>query len=121
MFRKAARSHVPSRTGALRRSIRVSARVKAGVITGTVTAGRSGKKGDPFYAHMVEFGTKRHLIAPKNRKALKIGGKFIRKPILHPGLPEKPFMRPAFDEGAQQAITAVADYIRARLAKEGVR
>lgn len=48
------------------------------------------------YAHMVEFGTRPHSVAPK--------GSSVRDP--HPGARPKPFMRPAFDEsiGAAQAV-----------------
>ncbi|CAK0766079.1 Transcriptional regulator [Gammaproteobacteria bacterium] len=46
-------------------------------------------------AAWVEFGTKPHIIAPKDRKALKIpsenGGFVFRKKVHHPGTKARPF------------------------------
>jgi HK97 gp10 family phage protein len=110
-----ARSLVPVASGDVRDSIRVSMRVrsKAGWVNAQVKAGN--KKA--WYARLVEFGTARHWIRPKNRKSLFIAGLF-KEAVDHPGAKPKPFMRPAFDNKARAAIDAMADYIRARLPKE---
>lgn len=49
------------------------------------------------HAHLVEFGTKAHLIVPKNKKLLMFGNLFQRfaKKVQHPGSREIPFFRDA--------------------------
>ena len=66
---------------------------------------------------MVEFGTARHWIKPKNRKSLFFAG-MAREVVDHPGARARPFLRPAFDSHAATAMEAMADYIRNRLPKE---
>lgn len=100
--------------GALRDSIRVSAKSSKGKVTATIKA---GGKNEVFYAGMVEFGTARHLIKPKNRKSLSVGGD-PREAVQHPGAKKKPFMRPALDAKAQDAVETMADYARNRLPDE---
>lgn len=108
-----AKQAVPEASGALRDSIRVSMRSRRGIVQATVKAG--GKKA--WYAHLVEFGTARHWIKPKSRKSLLLAG-LAREVVEHPGAKPKPFMRPAFDTKAQDAIQAMADYIKKRLPRE---
>lgn len=111
----AARERVPVKQGLLRDSIGVSMRVssKTGTVRATIKAG--SKKA--WYAHLVEFGTARHWIKPKNRKSLFLAG-LAKEVVDHPGARQRPFMRPAFDGSARAAIVAMADYIRARLPRE---
>lgn len=40
--------------------------------------------------------------------ALVINGKFVSGAVLHPGFPAKPFLRPALDIKAQEAVRALA-------------
>jgi HK97 gp10 family phage protein len=117
-LRAEARAKVPVDSGALRQSIRVSARLRGTKATARVTAGGRARKGDAFYAHMVEFGTQAHKISANMKRALVINGQLVRGEISHPGARPRPFMRPALDAKAQQAIEDVARYIRERLAKE---
>lgn len=65
---------------------------------------RPGERGpNPrTYAHLVEFGVK-----PK-----------MRRGVIHPGAPAQPFLRPAFDEKAQEALEAMMRRIREDLDKE---
>lgn len=101
--------------GALRDSIRIgSSRVnkKKGQITARLTAGGINKKNgsDVYYAHIVEFGSAAH--------SLSQGGK---GEINHPGTKERPFLRPAFDAQANNAVLAAGEYIRKRLlTKHGI-
>ena len=91
--------------GALRDSIRVSGRIdtKNNRVVARVVAGGKTKSGaNVFYAHMVEFGTRPH--------ALSKGGE-----VTHPGTAPRPFMRPAIDSQAQNAILAAGEYIKKRL------
>ena len=51
------------------------------------------------YAPMVEYGTKPHIIKPKNKKALYWkGAKHPVKSVRHPGSRAKPFLIPAFEK-----------------------
>ena len=109
-----ARAQAPVDTGNLRDSIRVSTGGKRnGYVFAHVKVGGT-KKGDAFYAHMVEFGTKPHEIRPKNAPSLFIAG-IMRAVVRHPGAQAKPFMRPAFDAKADSALERFGDYIKARL------
>lgn len=132
-----ARRHVPignrvslggeNQPGQLLRAIKiVSRRVKAKnrrVVMVTVSSRESG-----INPHWIEFGT-----APIRRAKgdgflyFTINGKLIRKKWVV-GVTAKPFMRPAVDTAAQQAIAAIAQSIgpetekeAARLAKKGAR
>mgnify|MGYP003394070328 CR=1 FL=1 len=110
--------------GALRDSIRVGTRIKGGTVTAYVRAGgkNAKTKADVFYANMIEFGgTKSYTIAAfKKGGFLSLGGVF-RKTVPHPALRKIPFMRPALDGQAQNAVIAAAEYMKNRLAtKEGL-
>ena len=107
--------------GALRDSVRTSVSVdKSGRISASVKVGGKTKKGaDVFYAHFLEFGTTAHVIKAKENGSLHIGNSFP-KSVNHPGIRPHPFVRPAFDGKAPQAIAAVAQQIRNRLTKEGI-
>lgn len=116
VIEREAKALTPVAEGKLRASIRTSTGMKrGGVVYAHVKAG-GRKKGDAFYAHMVEYGTKPHEIKPKRFKSLFIAGIF-RKVVQHPGAKARPFMRPAFANKSQEALGAIADYIRARLAR----
>lgn len=141
VIRDAARENAPVDDGLLRKSVRVTVSAKGGVVKAAVKAGDSRA----FYAHMVEYGTRPHLIkvreddrpinyrltqkrsevtrvsiATINRHALRIGSHFVGPAVHHPGADKKPFMRPALDEKSTAAIQAVSDKIRERLTKEGI-
>lgn len=117
VFRDEARRLAPVLSGALQKSIRVVARRGSpGRVLVNVVAGRNGK-GQPWYARFVEFGTAPHVEKPVLGKALLIGNKTFAQEVQHPGAAPKPFMRPAFDTKAREAVQAVGDYIRMRLDK----
>lgn len=110
------------REGSLRDSIRVTTRVNLGQVTATVTAGgKNAKWGDVWYAHLIEFtGAKPHTITAKGMKSLSFGGLFFQS-VNHPGMRPKPFMRPALDSQATNAVIAAAEYMRNSLAtREGL-
>lgn len=139
---ESARANVPVRSGALRDSIRLSAGVdrKAGEVRVSVKAGGKTKKGDPYYAHMVEFGTasfyrgpgktigKPYIIRAKGedgteakastkRRALKFGQTMVGQ-VTHPGIRPSGFMRRAFDANGQKVVDAYAEYMRKRIPVE---
>jgi len=99
--------------GALRDSIKVSVNARSGKVTAKIKAGNE----QAFYAHMVEFGTARHFIKPKNRKSLFVAG-LLRESVDHPGAKKKPFMRPAVDGKADAAVEAIGDYLKQRIPNE---
>jgi HK97 gp10 family phage protein len=97
-------------TGALASSLRVSVRAKRGEV-------RAAVKTDLFYARLVEYGTRPHIITSRNDRALSIGGLFFVKAVEHPGIVSpKPFMRPALDGNATAATVRAGEYVKARLA-----
>ena len=83
-----AKGNVPVDTGHLRRGITT----KIGDME--VIVHTSNIK----YARGVEFGTRPHLIKPKNKKALYWkGAKHPVKSVNHPGSKAKPYLIPAFE------------------------
>jgi HK97 gp10 family phage protein len=106
--------------GALRDSLHVSTRSNGGTVIGRVVAGGKMKSGaDVYYAHFIEYGTRPHRIENLNKKAIAFGGQ-IFKSVEHPGAPPHPFLRPALDARAQDAVVAFGNQIKARLTKEGI-
>ncbi|MEB4590494.1 HK97-gp10 family putative phage morphogenesis protein [Candidatus Thiothrix sp. Deng01] len=116
VFAKRARALAPRDTSQLSKSIRTKQKPFAnrmGFNTWVYVDSRA------WYAHMVEFGTQPHAIQPRNKKALSFGGKMYRG-VMHPGAAAKPFMRPAANEGAAEAFTAVQEKMKLLIA-EAVR
>lgn len=109
---------------------------------GVVTAKVQTKGPGAFKAPWLENGTDPHFISvdPEvaggrtagrvNRlnskgssgvaETLIIGGKPVGKTVHHPGAKDHPFMRPALDEGEEDAIAAIGAHIAAKLTKEGL-
>lgn len=110
VFLDRARAKVPTKTGKLRKSLRISTRVRNGKIEARLIAGNK----EAFYPHMVEFGTAAHFIKPKSRKSLFFAG-LAREIVDHPGAKPQPFMRPAFDGGTTDAIEAARAYAARRI------
>lgn len=116
VFLKEVRVNIPVVDGDLLASTRVSTRSQRGRVSASLKIG--GKRAP--HAHLVEFGTKPHVIEPKKKTgALLIHGAFARL-VHHPGAKPHPFARPAFDTKGRDAITAVASKVRERLTKEGI-
>lgn len=94
--------------GALRDSIRISGRFdkkQARVIARLVVGGRSRQGSDVWYAHLIELtGAAPHSLSWRHTE------------MNHPGFRPKPFLRPALDAQANNAVLAAADYIKKRLA-----
>jgi hypothetical protein len=49
------------------------------------------------------------------RGSLVIGGNFVGPVVMHPGHAAKPFLRPALDQKAEEAVTAMGAYIAHRV------
>lgn len=109
-----AKNTVHKRSGALAASIRIGTKVRGTRASSSVKAAGKGAKGRRavYHAHLLEYGTRAHIIEAKPpHKALAIG---VAK-VHHPGARPFPFMRPAMDAKAPEALKAAADYIRKRL------
>lgn len=48
-------------------------------------------------------------------QSLKIGDRFVSGAVLHPGMAPRPFLRPALDMRANEAVEAFADRVRSYL------
>ena len=65
------------------------------------------------YAPMVEYGTKAHIIRPKNKKALYWkGAKHPVKQVNHPGSKAKPYLIPAFNSEKDKIIEDLKEVIK---------
>ena len=95
------------KTGKLRKAIKVRVGTKRkGIYTKTFIIGLDKKMA--WYGRLVEMGAAPHFIKVKRKKALAIGGQVVGTEIKHPGVVHrKPFMRPAIDNYAGQALTAM--------------
>lgn len=131
-----AKALTPVDDGKLRASVRVSAGAKKnGVVYAHVKAG-DRKKGGAWYAALVEFGTRPHIIRADRAKGgraaarsirtannyikrgfLKIGEAFVSA-VRHPGSRPAKFMSGAVDNKSRAAVDAIAAYIRTRLERE---
>lgn len=137
VMREEARRRAPVDDGLLRKSIRVSTRSQKGSLYASVKAGN--KKA--FYAHMVEYGTRPHLIQVddrdrginartgqrisvttinRQRRSLSIAGNLIGPSVMHSGARPKPFMRPTADHSFRAAIKAFDRKLRERMTQEGL-
>lgn len=115
VVKEEAKANVPVDSGVLRDGLKVSTNSRRGRVTANVKA--TGKHA--FIAPWIEYGTAAHKIASKG-KGLFFGGLFARS-VEHPGSRAKPFMRPALDAKAQEAVIAAANAIKRRLAtKNGI-
>lgn len=123
-------------SGDLAKSLKVTTRIdkRRGIVWAKV-------KAKHFTAPFVEHGTRPHLISVReedkainvrrsfklgrlvresmttiNRKlrALKIGNTFVGS-VDHPGAKPHPFLRPALDARAREAVVAVGNFIKAKL------
>jgi len=116
VIRDEIKQNVPVSSGDLRDSIKVSSGSRNGVVKATVRVGNR----KAWYAHLIEYtGAAAHTISAKGKGMLSFGG-FFGKSVQHPGMKAKPFIRPALDSRANDAIAAVGDQVRKRLTKEGL-
>jgi HK97 gp10 family phage protein len=115
VFEAEVKANIPVIDGDLLASVRISTKAKKGRVTVSLKIG--GKKAP--HAHLVEFGTKPHHIAPKGSGGILVGGNVVAA-VDHPGAKPHPVVRPAFDSKSSESIAAVAAQVRKRLNKEGL-
>lgn len=137
VLREEAKRRAPVDDGTLRKSIRVSTRSRKGTLYASVKAG--SKKA--YYAHMVEFGTRPHLVKVddrdrginsrtgrrisvttinRQRRSLIIAGNLVGPSVSHPGSQPHAFMRPAADAAFREAIKAFDRKLRERMTQAGL-
>lgn len=110
------RQRIPVDSGALRDSARITTRARGATVSASVKVGNSVA----WYAHLVEFRTRPHVIVPRRQGGvLQFGGVRTRL-VDHPGTQAQPFMRPTVDTKMPEAIQAVVAKIRERLTRQGL-
>jgi HK97 gp10 family phage protein len=108
LVQKQAQANIHSASGRTAKSIKVGTRTAGTEVTAYVRV--KDHKGK-----WLEYGTRPHVIRPKNRKALVIGGKVVEQ-VNHPGARPRAFLRPALDGQAYAAVVAAGEYMKERLA-----
>jgi HK97 gp10 family phage protein len=74
-----------------------------------------GPDDDHWYYRFFEFGAQPHEISPKNQEALLLVGETFAARAAHPGMPAKPFLRPAADKSKDEVVEAIGEVILERL------
>lgn len=115
VLREEIRRNAPVDSGDLRRSVRVTSRARGDNVSASAKVGNRVA----WYAHLVEFGTRPHVIKAPPGKGLNVAGQ-PRKEVNHPGIVGKPFIRPALDTKFPEVVRAVAAKYRERLTNQGL-
>lgn len=105
-----ARANIHSVSGILAAGLKIGSRARGGRVLATLVS--RGKHGP--LAHLLEYGVKAHTITAKGKKALSFNGLLFQS-VNHPGFAKKPFLRPALDQEATNAVVAAGEYIKQRL------
>lgn len=118
---KDARRRAPYRTLKKAMTVKVNRQKSPYEITAQVgpTAGKKAKY-DAWWAHIVEYGAEPHEIVTK-KKTLSDGTTAFGKRVMHPGLPPRPFLRPAFEQSKQQMVKAMGDKIWDSIKKQAAK
>lgn len=76
----------------------------------------------PTYAHLVEYGTKPHVIRPRQRNGvLALAGRLIHGSVRHPGARPHPYLRPALEQNRTSAVSRVAESLNQSFAAMDLR
>jgi len=109
-------SKAPIQSGKLKADIMVSVR-DTNAFEGIVQVGPSKKT--YWYAKWQEFGTKSHTITASVGKVLiGLGGRILGKSVQHPGQAARPFVRPALDEGRDEAQRIIGQFLGDAIERE---
>lgn len=120
-----ARRLVPIDTGELRKSIKATRRKTSNENRKAAHASVTGKEGP--LAHLIEFGTAAHMIKAVRKKALAstaaggLYGQVFGRVVRHPGARAKPFLRPAFDTKAGEAVARLGESLGKGIEREAAR
>lgn len=128
VIRDEAKMRAPRESGVLARGIKTGSPRKNEDGTFSVSVRLTGE--DAYIGVFMEYGVAPHLIARKGGRrgraglsaaasqgekvggVLKIGDRYVTGMISHPGHVARPFLRPALDIRADDAVKAFADRIR---------
>jgi hypothetical protein len=102
------------------KQIKVGSRASGTVISSKVSV-REAKGTLGFVAWFLEYGVAPHWIRPKRKGGLELAENVVRGEVHHPGFGAKPFLRPALDARAAEAINVMGEYIGARLNWDALR
>ncbi|CAD7335312.1 HK97 gp10 family phage protein [Sphingomonadales bacterium 56] len=132
-IRDQARANAPRESGKLAKAIKTGSPKVEPDGTVRIKVRLSGEHS--FLGIFHEYGVRPHFIAAgdsdlsprkltqKARRegssesggVLKVGDAFVSGGVMHPGIPARPFMRPALDTAADEATQAFADRLRSYL------
>lgn len=145
VIRDEARMRAPKQTGLMARSIQTGSARQNSDGSFSVKVRFNGKtdrggNNHAFLGLFIEYGVAPHFIkagdSGKSARvltkaskrgdvtgdivtgAMKIGDKFISGSVFHPGIPARPFFRPALEVKAGEAVQAFAERIRAYIEKK---
>lgn len=139
VVRDEARVRAPKKSGKMAKSIRSGSARKNEDGNYSITVSLKGNS-HAFLGVFFEYGVSPHLISAKGEditvggvnlsarkatrkgrneglssdvdsQAMKIGSNFVTGAVLHPGIAPRPFLRPALDTKASEAIEAMRDKI----------
>jgi len=113
IIRDEAKALAPKKSGLMAEAIKTVRR--SGTPDGEVVVKIRLKGPHAYLGLMIEYGVKTHLIWVRSKKDLAINGVVIGHRVWHPGFAEKPFMRPALDSKAGEAVQAVVEYVAANI------
>jgi hypothetical protein len=106
-------------SAAIAKQIRVSTRGDGTIVSAKVVV-REEKNTIGYVAWFLEYGVTPHWIRPVKKGGLELGPDVVRLVVHHPGFGERPFLRPAMDAKAAEAINAIGAYIGTRLTWDGL-
>ena len=103
--------------------------VKNVIVKTTVTARQAvamigARKGSPLskIGHLIEGGTKRHVITPKKAKVMvSRDGIFRGRRVNHPGTTARPWLNPALNNKRRAATSKFAELVRAEILKAAAK
>lgn len=132
VIRDEARLRAPKKTGLMAKAIRSGSPRRMADGTYSVSVRLTGNN-HAFLGLFHEYGTSPHFITAGDsdqsarrltqaarregssdvgEQALVINGNFVRGAVMHPGTAPRPFMRPALDIKAEEAVDALGDKIK---------
>lgn len=97
---EAAVTKAPAGTGELRKGIKMDVKGAHGSVKSTSSL-----------SHIVEYGTGIRIAAPLRARAMTINGDFVKGHVTSV-MPEKPFMRPAAEEGKTKIESAMKEALQ---------
>lgn len=111
VIKEQAKENLSSNGSVVSRALYMGLKIGATVKKGSVVASVKAKGRHAHIAHWLEYGVAAHGV---KKGATRSAGKG-QDGKLHPGFEEKPFLRPALDARADDAVVAAGNYIKKRL------